>query len=370
MKTLFFHILPARDIDDGVNLIPLSDPDFRRRAFESIGAWVEEVQPPVLTEHETDGEIDGEIVDTIETEDGLWVEAEVTDDAYQAWVDRKVRHVSPQIAWNHRADTGEIIPAALLETSLVSIPRFAVGQKRATDVRPLSMSTKAFTVSVMAERPGVSGLIEVGMTPEELRAMIMEVCGALLDERLATSEMACGTEMGEGESIVEVEVAEAPAEPVTDKDKRIAELEARLAELDSTMSEDEEIAKDERIAELERLLAEAESRSTMSEKAAREADVRLKVADDLKAFPALSKMAENLVKTRIESESAYATALEVARVSIGSGARTARTAFSETITKASPAALPADPFEAAEKISREKGIPYTEAFAQVTAKSE
>ena len=81
-------------------------------------------QPNILKEHERDGGTYGRVLELYEGPGGIYVDGIITEPgAAQDMAQGKFRFVSPTIAWGFDADDGEKYPAALLEVSLVSVPR-------------------------------------------------------------------------------------------------------------------------------------------------------------------------------------------------------------------------------------------------------
>jgi len=123
------HILPNTDLYDGDKLIPLGDPQFRELIVRSMQDWTEKVRPSVLIQHNENGRQYGRITDVYEAHDGIYVDGIITDpEVAQSMAEGGYRFVSPTIAWNFAADDhdpeiGNRWPAALLEVSLVSVPR-------------------------------------------------------------------------------------------------------------------------------------------------------------------------------------------------------------------------------------------------------
>lgn len=123
------QILPDSDLFDGDKLIPLSDPHFRRVIVSSLQDWAHMVKPNVLIQHDEDGGTYGRITAVYEDWDGIYVDGIITDpDVAQRMSNGGYRFVSPTIAWNFAADDyvpdeDNRWPAALLEVSLVSVPR-------------------------------------------------------------------------------------------------------------------------------------------------------------------------------------------------------------------------------------------------------
>lgn len=129
MRYFTAHILPDTDLFDGNKMIPLGDPEFRRIIVQSLQDWTERVQPNVLIQHDEDGGTYGRVLRLYEDHDGIYVDGVVTDPVVaQRMSEGGYRFVSPTIAWNFAADNFDPDidnrwPAALLEVSLVSIPR-------------------------------------------------------------------------------------------------------------------------------------------------------------------------------------------------------------------------------------------------------
>lgn len=138
-KMLKGHILPRRNLYDGEQIIPLANPSFFRKTFRSLREWVRQTNPNIIKEHQSDGESYGKIVDVEEEKDGIYVVFEPSDETLLKFEKNQLRYVSAHIIWDFEADDYD--PkldnkwyAALVETSLVSIPRFIVGQEEIRDV--------------------------------------------------------------------------------------------------------------------------------------------------------------------------------------------------------------------------------------------
>ena len=129
------HILPDSDLFDGDKMIPLSDPQFRAAIVRSMQDWVEKCRPNILIQHDEDGGTYGRVTDVYESHDGIYVDGVVTDaEVAQRMSEGGYRFVSPTIAWNFAADDYDPEAdnrwhAALLEVSLVSIPRHYTRQR-------------------------------------------------------------------------------------------------------------------------------------------------------------------------------------------------------------------------------------------------
>ena len=141
-KHYLAHILPASDLYDGDKLIPLGDSLFRSAIIKSVQAFVDKTMPPILLEHQRDGKSYGKILGVFEDDDGIYVSMEPNDDVAEGIDKGEYRFVSPTIAWNFAADDYDPsldnkYPAALLEVSLVSVPRHYTRQQ---DLQELNSS--------------------------------------------------------------------------------------------------------------------------------------------------------------------------------------------------------------------------------------
>ena len=134
MSQYLAHILPDTDLHDGDQLIPLGDPDFYDMVLESLITWVEAVHPPVLLEHERNGTVLGKVTRCFGDEGGIYCQFDVPDNVALDIDAGAYRFVSPTVAWSFTADTGEVWPAALLELSLVSVPRHYLRQRDLTEL--------------------------------------------------------------------------------------------------------------------------------------------------------------------------------------------------------------------------------------------
>jgi phage head maturation protease len=129
MQHFSAQILPDTDLFDGDKMIPLSDPQFREIVVRSLQDWTEKVQPSVLIQHDEDGGHYGRVLRVYEDWDGIFVDGIITDPQVASRMSNGgYRFVSPTIAWNFAADdyipdVDNRWPAALLEVSLVSVPR-------------------------------------------------------------------------------------------------------------------------------------------------------------------------------------------------------------------------------------------------------
>ena len=141
-NTYLAHILPDTDLFDGQRTIPLSDPMFRSLIVQSMQAFVDKAQPSVLIEHQRNGKSYGKVLGVFQDDDGIFASFSVNDDIAAGIEKGEYRFVSPTIAWNFAADDYDEeednrYPAALLELSLVSVPRHYLRQQ---DLQELNVS--------------------------------------------------------------------------------------------------------------------------------------------------------------------------------------------------------------------------------------
>ena len=141
-NTYLAHILPNTDLFDGQRTLPLSDPMFRDLIVQSMQAFVDKTQPSVLIEHQRNGKSYGKVLGVFQDEDGIYASFSVNDDIAEGIEKGEYRFVSPTVAWQFAADDYDPeldnrYPAALLELSLVSVPRHYTRQN---DLQELNVS--------------------------------------------------------------------------------------------------------------------------------------------------------------------------------------------------------------------------------------
>ena len=141
-NTFLAHILPNDDLFDGTRILPLSNPDFKSLIIQSMQAFVDKTQPSVLIEHKREGKVYGKVLGVFGDDEGIYATFEVNEEIAEGIENGEYRFVSPTIAWNFKADDykeyeDNVYPAALLELSLVSIPRHYTRQQ---DLQELNVS--------------------------------------------------------------------------------------------------------------------------------------------------------------------------------------------------------------------------------------
>jgi hypothetical protein len=213
------HLLPRVEklYVDEETTVDLSGDKYNHVA-NSLIEFVNLTQPNVLMEHELDGGTRGRVVEAYSDEDGICAKIIIEEDSLP---DKFIpRFVSPRIAWNHKDVTGTIWPAALLELSLVSIPRFLVGQKELLETK-FSESYHALNTSVE-----LVPLVEEAMTKEEVTALIEEV----LTSRESAMAASPKTEMGYTDKMADPSV-EIEVSPAVEEESPMGEMIEDISEI-------------------------------------------------------------------------------------------------------------------------------------------
>ena len=291
-KLIRIHLLPrtkdGKIYDTEDRAINLGD-NFDTYA-DSLKEYVEVTKPSLLLEHNLDGNSYGRVESIENTPEGIFGIASVDNPE-----DLKgKRFVSPRIRWNHTDINGRRWPAALLETSLVSVPRFQVGQQEIESINSMNYS------SVIVEDTKFS---EVNL--EGLQLPIEEI-DQPQEENMLTPEMIEQIKLVVKEAMLEADAAEEALELAKETEEAAAEapaLETEAAEdvtveAEATLPTGEEVAVEEstmeeplEVVELEEV--EDMEPSTMGYKISR---MSAKSKDEL-----LMKLAEALYETKKET---------------------------------------------------------------------
>ena len=111
--------------------------------IDSMNEYVKTSHVPVLKEHELTGGDYGRVVSVYQSPEDpnrikadIFIESPVLKDELSGKSDKQYRFVSPRIRWNFKDIAGEDWLAALLELSLVSIPRIT-GTRHQDPIRPI-----------------------------------------------------------------------------------------------------------------------------------------------------------------------------------------------------------------------------------------
>ena len=284
MKLIRIHILPrVKELFDLEDRKIILGDNFDTYA-DSLREYVELTKPSLLLEHNLDGNSYGRVESIENTPEGIFGIASINNPE-----DLKgKRFVSPRIRWNHTDINGRRWPAALLETSLVSVPRFQVGQQEIESINSMNYGSVIVEDTKFSEvnLEGLQLPIEEIEQPQEenmLTPEMIEQIKGLVKEALAEAEAA-------EEALEVAKEAEEAAETVAAEDPTTEALavEAATEEAaaeESTMEEPLEVVELEELEDMEP--------STMGYKISR---MSAKSKDEL-----LMKLAEALYETKKET---------------------------------------------------------------------
>lgn len=181
---------------------------------------------PILVEHKTDGRIYGEVLDLYREGERILIDMEMADGIKSEWERGYRRHLSPGL-WPERIHphTGETLKNVLREVSMVSVPHL----KNLTppEMPHYSMHESGFLQAAephneganMADEKAPAETVESAEEEEDMGAMM-----AAMLERLDALE-ARMQEMEPGEE----EEPEGEGAEMSEQDRRIADLESKLA---------------------------------------------------------------------------------------------------------------------------------------------
>lgn len=387
MKTYLANILPKTDLFDGEKHIPLSNPEFRSAIVKSMQEWVAKTKPNLLKEHEPDGGSYGIVEGIYEDDEGVFAEVVITDqDVLDGLESKKYRYISPTIAWNFPADDyseeeGNLWDAALLEISLVSIPRHFTRQVEMKEAKSvlkqnysLNYNNNVVSISQLsAELSSDSDIYylikeELNMDMNELMKMVSD----LLDEklsglhaRLAALEggvTSAEEEMPKEEVIEELkaQVAQLQEELLIKVDagegEESAEIEIQPMGMKRSYSEEEVVVKEEVIEELKAQVAQLQE----------ELEIKIaegEVAIDVAKNPELSSMSQKLVNLYIKDKGAYKDLVEI-NSKMNSKTKSILSQRS-TVGYTPVSSVTTNPYDAAHKMSQAQGISYKEALTKI-----
>lgn len=214
----------------------------RATALKSMQEWISHYRPPILREHERNGESYGEIVRVVEvTEeqarewdveqrgDAVWGVARLHPTMRDAYDDGRLRTTSPHLAMSYTDDEGTLWPLAMLELSAVSDPR-QKGRQVTTDrlsgVR-LSESSPRITITQTHEaKMGEeyearlasceAALVEI----KEQLADVADKMGQLMEGESESEEMADDKpdkEMSEGKTDEQMSEGDDPRDAIIER---------------------------------------------------------------------------------------------------------------------------------------------------------
>jgi hypothetical protein len=379
----FAHILPNTDLFDGQVTIPLGDKDFYNDVVSSLSNWVDRTDVPILVEHDRNGEQYGQVTDIISSPDGIYAGFYLNEEYDNKFEEGKLRYVSVGIAWSWRADdfdpeTDAPMPAALLELSLVSVPRHRTRQTPIYEDNPVNNAERSSYFSYELNQQGTYTMLQETehMDMDELKSMIesmlMPMVEAIraeheeLKRRLETIERDTAEtrddvrdeEKGdEGEEAPEPEETEA-MEPEGDEmvDGEEKEMVEHGDETEMVDEDAEEMRSEmHELVKLETRLHELKMENELLR-------AKMRVEADLADKPHLSEMKEKLIDVCVKDSDLYSQVLNVsASQPVGTSL------FSERLTAGLTTATKqvSNPFVAAKELSEKEGISFKAAFNKI-----
>ena len=390
MKTILANILPGSDLFDGDKIIPLSSTAFRKSVVSSLKNWVDKTKPNLLKEHKPDGGSYGFVDNIFEDDNGdIYATVNITDpQTIEEFENERYRFVSPTVAWNFRGDDwnpelDNTWDAALLELSLVSVPRHFTRQQEILELSGLDYKTNDLSVlSAELEPESDTYILLKGEQKDMDFEKLTELFTGLLDDKLAPVMQRLEVierDAAEGRDDVRKEEAETEAAEMTvvvpdglegEALDAVAEVVEEVVEASPEGEEEEmdslgyykKMAEDMK-AKLEALEAESvlsEARLKELQDDIRLRDVKAKVAADVASRPHLSQMSDRLQSILLKDENLYTEVLTIA------GENT-RSVLAERQTVGFVPAAPKsnNVFDEALKISNAEGISYKDALAKL-----
>ena len=390
MKTILANILPGSDLFDGDKIIPLASTAFRKAVVSSLKSWVDKTKPNLLKEHKPDGGSYGFVDNIFEDDNGdIYATVNITDpQTIEEFENERYRFVSPTVAWNFRGDDwnpelDNTWDAALLELSLVSVPRHFTRQQEILELSGLDYKTNDLSVlSAELEPESDTYILLKGEQKDMDFEKLTELFTGLLDEKLAPvldRLEVIERDSAEGRDDVRKEEAETEAAEMTvvvpdglegEALDAVAEVVEEVVEASPEGEEEEmdslgyykKMAEDMK-AKLEALEAESvlsEARLKELQDDIRLRDVKAKVAADVASRPHLSQMSDRLQSILLKDENLYTEVLTIA------GENT-RSVLAERQTVGFVPAAPKsnNVFDEALKISNAEGISYKDALAKL-----
>ena len=389
MKTILANILPGSDLFDGDKIIPLASTAFRKAVVSSLKSWVDKTKPNLLKEHKPDGGSYGFVDNIFEDDNGdIYATVNITDpQTIEEFENERYRFVSPTVAWNFRGDDwnpelDNTWDAALLELSLVSVPRHFTRQQEILELSGLDYKTNDLSVlSAELEPESDTYILLKGEQKDMDFEKLTELFTGLLDDKLAPVMQRLEVierDAAEGRDDVRKEEAETEAAEMTvvvpdglegEALDAVAEVVEEVVEAEEGEEEEmdslgyyKKMAEDMK-AKLEALEAESvlsEARLKELQDEIRLRDVKAKVAADVASRPHLSQMSDRLQSILLKDENLYTEVLTIA------GENTRSVLAERQTVGFVPAAPKSDNvFDEALKISNAEGISYKDALAKL-----
>ena len=388
MKTILANILPGSDLFDGDKIIPLASTAFRKAVVSSLKSWVDKTKPNLLKEHKPDGGSYGFVDNIFEDDNGdIYATVNITDpQTIEEFENERYRFVSPTVAWNFRGDDwnpelDNTWDAALLELSLVSVPRHFTRQQEILELSGLDYKTNDLSVlSAELEPESDTYILLKGEQKDMDFEKLTELFTGLLDDKLAPVMQRLEVierDAAEGRDDVRKEEAETEAAEMTvivpdglegEALDAVGEVVDEVVEVEEGEEEEDSLGYYKKMAEDMKAKLEAlEAESVLSEARLKELqddirlrDVKAKVAADVASRPHLSQMSDRLQSILLKDENLYTEVLTIA------GENT-RSVLAERQTVGFVPAAPKsnNVFDEALKISNAEGISYKDALAKL-----
>lgn len=212
----------------------------RATALKSIQDWIAHYRPPILREHERNGEAYGEIVRVVEVTqkqaaewgveqrgDAVWGVARLHPTMRDAYDDGRLRTTSPHLAMGYVDDEGTQWPLVMHELSAVSDPR-QKGRQVTTDV------LSGVRLSESSPRITITRTHEAKMGEEyEARLASCEAALGEIQDKLADIADKMGQLMEAESEDESEEMAEGADEEMSEDDPRDATIAKLAADLDA-----------------------------------------------------------------------------------------------------------------------------------------
>lgn len=369
-RVIWANILPKRNLHDGNRVLPLGDEEFYARVVDSIKRWVDSGRVPILKEHVTDGGRFGDVI-AIEDrgEEGVYAGFLLNDKEHQKFLQDEYRFVSPTIAWDFQADDWDPEldnrwPAALLELSLVSVPRYFIGQKALNTEEGVNKERNTTLMSQLSQKT-YKGAHNMELTMQDIEKLFKDLLAEFKAEMQGEVESTVAAQMSKMGYAYAEETVKPAVMAETDKGAagNVA-LEIEVEEEEAPQSPPSEPT----VEQLKARIRELEGKSTMAEAALAELrqeillnDVRAGVEKDIADKPHLSHLSEQLVSLKIKDADLYNNIISI------NGEKRLRSQLSEREFVGGPVTpiKRADPFTAAAELSQRENIPYSVAFERV-----
>jgi len=247
----------------------------RETALRSAREWLDTYQPPVLVEHRRDGMVLGRVVKLacksredlaeqglIASEDAVLASLELDDEVAEHYDRGRIEYCSPGLSLGYTDDQGKVWPLAITEVSLTGDPRMKTRQPRASTLRDIQLSESRLTgphyrvvalsgggdnrnreeVIPMYENPDKDQKMADGEESPDLAAMMAELARRLDDLEARMSADDDAEEMADGKGPEEEMSDKTVAVQLSERDRKIDALEAKLATVEAERAHEKAVA--------------------------------------------------------------------------------------------------------------------------------